>query len=119
STETSSSRFAAGRGGRFGGVRRRVDERLERAAGLRSAVGALRSRDGAGAAGLGSAFCSPGVRARPRPPRLPRRRRGLVVSVPASAAGGSARTWACLGGAASPDAFSSGCFFRRNRSKDK
>ena len=93
STETRSSRFASGRGARLGGSRRRRCEagrsRSRRgAAGLRSVLGALVAVFAFGWAVSVLASAAVVFFDRPRPPRLPRRRLGLVVlDCPASSAG--------------------------------
>ena len=102
STDTSSSRFACGSGARRGGSRRR------------RCCGRSRSRRGAGRLALRPSALSPPslsstprasvlasavavFRGRPRPPRLPRRRLGLVLlDCPASSGGLGAYRFRCF-----------------------
>src|SRR6266508_733834 len=120
STETSSSRFASGSGARRGGSRRRRccgrSRSRRRAGGFRSGFGAGLA-SAAAASAFGSAVAV--LRERPRPPRVPRRRLGLVVVVCPAPAAGSAITdsGASAGAAASTGACSSDFFRDRNQRK--
>src|SRR5436190_662219 len=114
STETSSSRFAAGSGARRGGVRRRcvLLLRLERCAGFRSGRLAFFL---AGSAAFVSAVAGSVFFLRPLPPRLPRRRFGLTCS-PAVGAGVGATTGS---GWAAPSAGASFWRFLRRKNCSK
>src|SRR5881628_2375950 len=124
STDTSSSRFACGSGARRGGSRRRRccgRSRSRRGpAVLRSVFGALVAvfAFGSGASVLASAVAV--FRGRPRPPRLPRRRLGLVLlDCPACPAGSVLRgSVVSVGAAASLGAFSSDFLNRNQRKKN-
>src|SRR6266511_1749022 len=123
STETSNSRFASGSGARRGGSRRRRccgrSRSRRRAGGFRSGFGAglASAASAAAASAFGSAVAV--FRVRPRPPRVPRRRLGLVAVVCPASSAGSAITGsgASAGAAASTGACSSDVFRDRNQRK--
>src|SRR5207244_3792791 len=122
STETSNSRLASGRGARRGGSRRRRCGRSRSrlcVAVFRSVLGAFVAVFvfDAGASVFVSAVAV--LRGRPRPPRLPRRRLGLVtVDCPAGPAGSMLTgSGVAAGAAASTGACSSDVFLDRNQRK--
>src|SRR5438034_590458 len=123
STDTSSSRLACGSGARRGGSRRRRGCGRSRSrrwpAGLRSVFGTLAAVFvfGCGASVFASAVAV--FFKRPRPPRLPRRRLGLVLlDCPASSAGSVLRGSGASGAAASLGACSSDFLDRNQRKKN-
>src|SRR4051795_3967789 len=136
STETRSSRFAFGSGARRGVSRRRLLPWLRRRscrcesdlllADLRSVLRALEVAFASGFSSASAADAAPveDVFLRPRPPRLPRRRLGLVGSVvsPASSAGGSGITGSgatSTGAGAAASAAETSDLRRRNQGKRK
>src|SRR6476620_3662531 len=124
STETSSSRFACGRGARRGGSRRRRCCGRSRS---RRCAGGFRSLVAVFVLGGAASVLAVAVDAavvvffeRPRPPRLPRRRLGLVLlGCPASPAGSVLTgSGAFAGAAASLGAISSDFLGRNERKKN-